>query len=98
MRGIDFACPVINIKISDYGKERTANAASGRTRSGIRGHDHQGEDQLPGRLQGQMGDSVQPPCRLYSDLHDRDTDVRSPYRGVSGAELRIGGLVRGQPQ
>ena len=38
------------------------------------------------------------PADFHSDLHDRDTDVRSPYRGVSGAELRIGGLVRGQPQ
>ena len=90
--------PVINFKISDYGKERTADAASGRTRSGIRSDDHQGEDQLPGRLQGQMGDPVQPSRRLYSDLYDRDTYVRSPHGGVPGAELRIGRSVRGQPQ
>gem|GEM_PF-6418961 len=86
------------LKTPIYGKERTADAAARRAGSGIRGHDHQGEDQLPGRLQGQMGDSFQPSCRFHPDLHHRNTHFRGAYRGVPDVELRTGRPVGRQPQ
>ena len=98
MRGIDFACPDIYIKSFSYGQERTANAASGRTRSGIRSDDDAGEGQLPGRLQRQMGDSFQPPCRFHAYLHLGGAYFRRPHCGVQGAELRADRSFGGQPQ
>lgn len=52
MRGIDFACPDIYIKSFSYGQERTANAASGRTRSGIRSDDDAGKVSFPADYKG----------------------------------------------
>ena len=51
-----------------------------------------GEDQLPGRLQGQMGDSFQPPCRFHPDLHHRNTHFRGAYRGVQALNCELVGL------